>query len=773
MRTLFFSPDDPARPRPAWRALVHSGAWFVVLLLLMLPAIGIDSALGGEALREGEADSHLPFTLLMCTAALIAARLLARRMDHRPIADYGLRLDRSWGRDYLVGLAFGALQMTFVFGVLRAGGWIEIESIQLTSAIAIGLLVDFLVHLCVGFGEELTSRGGLLVNLEEMFRFSRLHPAVPAFLATAITSTIFGMMHAGNPNASSISTFNLVVTGVALAIPVLLTRQLAISMGAHTSWNFMQGAILGFPVSGQLLVKPVIDTEATGPPFLTGGAFGPEAGVLMFVADALLVAATIVYVKKTRGRVAILPPPPLPVYDFPAMTIASVNPATGEVLATFEALTSADVEQKLQKAAEAFTVNRARSFDERAQRMRRAAEILEERADSLARTITLEMGKPLAAAVAEVRKCANVCRHYAQHAEQYLAPEHIATDAQESYVRFDPLGVVLAVMPWNFPFWQVFRFAAPALMAGNVGLLKHASNVPQCALLIEDILREAGFDHGEFQTLLIGSDKVAALLDDERVKAATLTGSEPAGASVASSAAKRIKKSVLELGGSDPFVVMPSADLETAVKTGIKARIVNNGQSCIAAKRFIVHEEIADEFEQRFVAAMEALQVGDPLEGSTDVGPLATPQIVDDIAKQVDASVKAGATLLTGGKRLRDRGNFYAPTVLRDIPQNAPAYAEETFGPVASLFRVKSAEEAVQLANATIFGLGASVWTNDPAETERFIADIESGQVFVNAMVASDPRIPFGGTKHSGFGRELGVYGIREFTNIKTVWIAK
>ncbi len=455
------------------------------------------------------------------------------------------------------------------------------------------------------------------------------------------------------------------------------------------------------------------------------------------------------------------------------MPIASVNPATGEVVATFEPLSSEDIELRLKKAADAFEINRARSFDERASRMRNAAEILESRAEQYARTITLEMGKPIGAAVAEVKKCAMVCRHYADHAETYLAPEHIETDARESYVRFDPLGIVLAVMPWNFPFWQVFRFAAPALMAGNVGLLKHASNVPQSALAIEDVLREAGFDRGEFQTLLIGAGQVAALLEDERVKAATLTGSEPAGASVASNAAKRIKKSVLELGGSDPFVVMPSADLDAAVKTGIKARIVNNGQSCIAAKRFIVHEQIADEFERRFVAAMEALRVGDPMEESTDVGPLATPQIVDDIEKQVDESVRAGAKLLTGGKRLRERGNFYAPTVLRDIPKAAPAYDEETFGPVASMFRVKDAGEAVRLANATIFGLGASVWTKDRDEAERFIADIDSGQVFVNAMVASDPRIPFGGTKHSGFGRELGVYGIREFTNIKTVWIAR
>jgi succinate-semialdehyde dehydrogenase/glutarate-semialdehyde dehydrogenase len=454
------------------------------------------------------------------------------------------------------------------------------------------------------------------------------------------------------------------------------------------------------------------------------------------------------------------------------MAIASVNPATGETIATFEPLSRDDLEVKLQRAVDAFAINRTRSFAERADRLMRAAQILESRAPDYARTITLEMGKPLAAAVAEVKKCAMVCRHYAEHAAAYLAEEHIKTSASESYVRFDPLGPILAVMPWNFPFWQVFRFAAPALMAGNVGLLKHASNVPQSALAIDDILREAGFTDGEFQTLLIGADQVAALLDDERVKAATLTGSEPAGASVASGAAKRIKKSVLELGGSDPFIVMPSADLEAAVKTGIKARIVNNGQSCIAAKRFIVHDDVADEFQRRFVEAMEALRVGDPLEETTDVGPLAMPQILDDLEQQVTSSVSAGAKLLTGGKRLRDRGNFYAPTILADIPHGAPAYAEETFGPVASLFRVRDAEEAVRLANATPFGLGASVWTKDRDEAERFIAGVESGQVFVNAMVASDPRMPFGGVKHSGFGRELGVYGIREFVNIKTVWVA-
>jgi succinate-semialdehyde dehydrogenase/glutarate-semialdehyde dehydrogenase len=337
-------------------------------------------------------------------------------------------------------------------------------------------------------------------------------------------------------------------------------------------------------------------------------------------------------------------------------------------------------------------------------------------------------------------------------------------------VHFQPLGPVLAVMPWNFPFWQVFRFAAPALMAGNVGLLKHASNVPQSALAIEEVFVSAGFSDGEFQTLLISSQQVTSLLEDERVKAATLTGSEPAGASVASTAAHRIKKSVLELGGSDPFLVMPSADLDEAVKTAVKARIVNNGQSCIAAKRFIVHEQIYDQFESKFRAAMEALKIGDPMDEATDVGPLAMEQIVNDLDAQVRESIAAGARLVTGGKRLG--GNYYAPTILADIPESAPAFAQETFGPVASLFRVRDANEAIEIANATPFGLGASVWTNDRDEALCFIDGIESGQVFVNAMVASDPRVPFGGVKHSGFGRELGVYGIREFVNIKTVWIA-
>jgi len=453
------------------------------------------------------------------------------------------------------------------------------------------------------------------------------------------------------------------------------------------------------------------------------------------------------------------------------MAIRTTNPATGEILRTFDALSDDEIERRLARAVDAFHVNRARSFADRATRMFRAAELLYERADALGRIATIEMGKPIKAAIAEVQKCGLVCRYYAEHAEAFLADERVETDASESFIRYEPIGAVLAVMPWNFPYWQVFRFAAPALMAGNVGLLKHASNVPQCALAIEEMLRDAGFDSGEFQTLLIGSDQVPRLLADDRVKAATLTGSEPAGASVASDAAKQIKKSVLELGGSDPFIVMPSADVDEAVKVGVKARVLNNGQSCIAAKRFIVHDSIADEFERKFVDAMNALKIGDPLDESVDVGPLATPQIVDDLEEQVRKSVDAGATLLAGGKRIGERGNFFAPTVLANIPDDAPAARDETFGPVASLFRVSSIEAAIERANATTFGLGASVWTNDRKEIDRFVDEIEAGQVFVNAMVASDPRIPFGGVKHSGFGRELGVFGIREFVNIKTIWL--
>ena len=458
------------------------------------------------------------------------------------------------------------------------------------------------------------------------------------------------------------------------------------------------------------------------------------------------------------------------------MPISSVNPATQETLKTFPALTAEQLDEKLSRALTAFLDHRRATFSERAAMMQRAAEILESEKKDFARLMTLEMGKPLTAAVQEAEKCAWVCRYYAENAERHLADEVVETNATQSFVRFQPLGVVLAVMPWNFPFWQVFRFAAPALMAGNAGLLKHASNVPQCALAIEEIFQRAGFGEGVFQTLLIGSDKVQSVLEDKRVAAATLTGSEPAGRSVASIAGKQIKKTVLELGGSDPFIVMPSADFEQAVTTAVKARTINNGQSCIAAKRFIVHEKIYREFEERFVEVMKALRVGDPLEASTDIGPLATEQILKDLEDQVTVSVAAGAKLLTGGGRCElegelARGNFYEPTVLADIPKEAPAYADEIFGPVASLFRVANLDEAIELANATTFGLGAAAWTNDAQERVRFINEIEAGSVFINGMVASDPRLPFGGVKNSGYGRELSYFGIREFVNIKTVWI--
>ncbi|MCA1565391.1 MAG: NAD-dependent succinate-semialdehyde dehydrogenase [Acidobacteria bacterium] len=453
------------------------------------------------------------------------------------------------------------------------------------------------------------------------------------------------------------------------------------------------------------------------------------------------------------------------------MGIASVNPATGEKLREFAPLDEAGIEDKLQRAAAASRQHRRTSFADRAEKMQHAAKILETEKDSFARLMTAEMGKPLQAARDEAAKCALVCRYYAEHAEQFLADEEIETSATRSFVLYEPLGAVLAVMPWNFPFWQVFRFAAPALMAGNVGLLKHASNVPQCALAIEEIFRRAGFIEGVFQTLLLNADQVGRVIDDARVRAVTLTGSEHAGSDVASRAGKAIKKTVLELGGSDPFIVMPSANFEAAIKTAIKARTINNGQSCIAAKRFIVHADVYEEFARRFVAGMAALNVGDPADEATEIGPLATASIVEELDGQVRKSVAAGARVLTGGERLRRAGNYYAPTVLADIPKNSPAYAEEFFGPVALLFRVSSIEEAMELANDTTFGLGASAWTNDAGERARFVRDIEAGAVFINAMVASDPRLPFGGVKRSGYGRELGEFGIREFVNIKTVWI--
>jgi succinate-semialdehyde dehydrogenase / glutarate-semialdehyde dehydrogenase len=453
------------------------------------------------------------------------------------------------------------------------------------------------------------------------------------------------------------------------------------------------------------------------------------------------------------------------------MAIASTNPATGELLKSFEALSPDQIEQKLQLATSAFQRHRRTSFAERARMMLCAAEILEKEKDECARLMTLEMGKTLRSAAAEAAKSASGCRYYAENAERFLADEVVETGAKRSFIRYLPLGPVLAVMPWNFPFWQVFRFAAPALMSGNVGLLKHASNVPQCALKIEEILRRAGFAEGVFQTLLIGSAQVDAILNDSRIAAATLTGSEQAGIEVGVSAAKRIKKVVLELGGSDPFIVMPSADLDAAVATAVEARIQNNGQSCIAAKRFIVAESIADEFEHKFVKRMQELRVGDPVDANTQLGPLANPDAVSSLDADVKKTVAAGARVLTGGHPLNRPGNFYAPTVLANIPKDSPAYREELFGPVASIFRVKGVDQAIQVANDSRFGLGASAWTHDPAETERFINELEAGMVFLNKMVASDPRMPFGGVKHSGHGRELAANGIREFVNIKTVWL--
>ena len=450
----------------------------------------------------------------------------------------------------------------------------------------------------------------------------------------------------------------------------------------------------------------------------------------------------------------------------------SINPATGEVLATFETLDARGIEERVARAADVAREWRQTTFARRAELMRAAADLLEQDAHALGRLITLEMGRPIAPAIDEILKSARGCRYYAEHAARFLAEEELATEAARSYVRYEPLGVVLAVMPWNFPFWQVFRFAAPALMAGNVGLLKHASNVPQCALAIEDVFTRAGFPRGAFQTLLISSSQVAALIDDDRVAAATLTGSEGAGRDVASRAGRAIKRTVLELGGSDPFIVLPSADLSKAVATAVRSRTVNNGESCIAAKRFIVSAPVYDEFLSRFAAAMAALRVGDPLDATTEIGPLATPAIVDDLETQVRDSVAAGARIVTGGGRLDRPGNFFAPTVLADIPKESPAYTEELFGPVASVFRAADADEALRIANDTSFGLASSVWTRDAAERDRFIAGIEAGQVFVNAMVASDPRVPFGGIKRSGYGRELSAHGIREFVNAKTVWIA-
>jgi succinate-semialdehyde dehydrogenase / glutarate-semialdehyde dehydrogenase len=447
------------------------------------------------------------------------------------------------------------------------------------------------------------------------------------------------------------------------------------------------------------------------------------------------------------------------------MPIATINPATGETVKTFDALTESDVDSRIEQAARAFQRWRLVAVAERAAVVARAGQILERNKDQYGRLMTLEMGKPLKAAIEEAAKCALGCRYYAEHASEFVAPAAVDGDL----VLHQPLGVVLAVMPWNFPFWQVIRFAAPALCAGNVGLLKHASNVPQCAIALDELFTEAGAPPGVFQTLLVGSDCVEAIIADRRVAAVTLTGSEPAGRQVAATAGRNIKKTVLELGGSDPFIVMPSANVVAAAEVAVKARTINNGQSCIAAKRFIVHERIAEDFTRRFVDGMRALRVGDPMQLDTDIGPLATTQIAEDLEKQVNESVRRGAHVLTGGKRIAGVGNYFEPTILTDIPVESPAYRDEMFGPVAALFRARDLDDAIRIANDTTFGLAASVWTQDDAEADRLSRDIETGTVFINGMVVSDPRFPFGGVKHSGYGRELGPWGLREFVNVKTV----
>lgn len=454
------------------------------------------------------------------------------------------------------------------------------------------------------------------------------------------------------------------------------------------------------------------------------------------------------------------------------MAIATINPTTGEILKTFPPLTNAEIETKLALAQSAYGQYRQTTFTQRSQWLNQAADILEQDKLKFARIMTTEMGKPVASAIAEVSKCALVCRYYAEKAPEFLADVPIASDASQSYLAYQPLGIILAVMPWNFPFWQVFRFAAPALMAGNAGILKHASNVPQCALAIEEIITQAGFPPGVFQTLLIGASQVKAIIEDDRVKAATLTGSEPAGAALASAAGQQIKKVVLELGGSDPFIVLESANIEEAVATGIKARMLNNGQSCIAAKRFIVLDSIADKFQSQLVAKFKALTIGDPMQEDTNIGPLATATICSELEQQVTKAIEQGAQILFQGELITDLpGNFYPPTILTNIPHDSAIAQEEFFGPVALLFRVSNLDEAIALANNIPFGLGASAWTNNSRESDRLIAEIEAGAVFINGMVKSDPRLPFGGIKRSGFGRELSSQGIHEFVNIKTVWI--
>ena len=450
--------------------------------------------------------------------------------------------------------------------------------------------------------------------------------------------------------------------------------------------------------------------------------------------------------------------------------MTATNPHTGEKLRDYPTLNAEQTQAAIARAHETFATYRRTTFAERAGWMNRAAELLEERVESLAQLATNEMGKTLEASRQEVLKCAKVCRYYAEHAQRFLAPQPAETGAERAEVRYLPLGVILAVMPWNFPFWQVFRFAAPTLMAGNTALLKHASNVPGCALAIEEIFRDAGVPQGAFQTLMVGSRDVEAVLRDERVKAVSLTGSEGAGRAVSSTAGDVLKPALMELGGSDPFIVMPSADLDEAVQSAVTSRTINNGQSCIAAKRFIVHRDVYEPFRDRFVAAMRELRLGNPMDPQTDIGPLATAQIRDELHEQVQDAVSKGAELLLGGELPAGGSGYHYPaTVLGGLTPDMNVWFEETFGPVASLYVVDDIEQAITLANATRFGLSSSAWTNDPAEQERFIEGLEAGATFINSMSVSDPRLPFGGVKASGFGRELGREGILEFVNTKAV----
>ena len=453
------------------------------------------------------------------------------------------------------------------------------------------------------------------------------------------------------------------------------------------------------------------------------------------------------------------------------MALVSKNPATEEVMATFEEEAPDAVAQKIACAHEAFLQWRSFSFSDRARYMRALAGLLRQRARRYGEVISCEMGKPIAQATAEVEKCAWVCEYYAEHAEQFLSPEEVATDASKSYVRFDPEGVILAVMPWNFPFWQVFRAAAPALMAGNTMVLKHASNVPQAGQEIEQAFRDAGFPEGVFANVLVGSAQVENMIQHSAIRAVTLTGSEYAGSQVAMHAGRAIKKTVLELGGSDPFVVFSDADLDLCCTTAFVARFQNAGQSCIAAKRFIIVQDIFDAFVERFTEEVKQKRVGDPLQEDTDIGPLATESILQDAVRQAEESLARGARVVVGGRRREGRGYFFEPTIMTDVTPSMAVFSEETFAPIAACISVADEKEAIAMANQSSFGLGASLWTQDIEKAERYAQDIDAGAVFINGMVKSDPRLPFGGVKKSGYGRELSSYGIKEFVNIKTVWV--